>query len=340
MGALALVLLIVAVEYAARHLLAPVLPVLSTPRVDDMAVTGAAYVALSLAVMRAVAARPVGVVQAVTRAASTWQAWVGGAVALLLALLVGLLDHVLWGAVTLPSFSLPESTTIFAAGARWLEPVSMMVVNGLVVPVAEEWLWRGVVQPRLVSRLGVVAGIALTSVLFSAKHALVDASMGRMLAITALGGVLGVVAHQTTWRASALSHVLMNSVATAGVLLVGLVQSTQACAAPQPQLPPEVQQATDRVVALIDTRDRVEVEALFTPDFLASVTEDETVRVLESVHTGEGQCHLRCVVSLDGAYGATELLTCDRGTEWMRVVVEDASPYRVRGLLMHPALVP
>ncbi len=38
--------------------------------------------------------------------------------------------------------------------------------------------------------------------------------------------------------------------------------------------------------------------------------------------------------------GATELLTCDRGTEWMQVVVEDATPHRVRGLLMHPVLVP
>ena len=340
MGALALVFVIIVVEYAARHLLAPALPVLATPRVDDMVVTGTAYIVLSLVVMRVVGAQPGSVLGAVKKALGAWQAWVGAAVALLSAVLVGLVDHALWGSVTLPSFSLPASTTTLAAGARWLEPASMMLVNGLVVPIAEEWLWRGVVQPRLVSRMGVAAGIALTAVLFSAKHAVIDASMGRMLAITCGGVILGWVAHKATWRASALSHIIMNSVATAGVIIYGLFQSTQACAVPQPTPSPELQQATDRIVALIDTRDRTEIEVLFTPGFIASVTEAETVRVLQSVHDSQGKCRFRCVVSLDGPQGATELLACDRGTEWMRVNVESAPPHRVSGLLLHPALVP
>jgi len=186
----------------------------------------------------------------------------------------------------------------------------------------------------------VIIVVEYAAVLFSAKHAVIDASMGRMLAITVLGVVLGLVAHKATWRASALSHIVMNSVATAGVIIYGLFQSTQVCAVPQPTPSPELQQATDRIVALIDTRDRTEIEALFTPAFITSVTEDESVRVLESVHTMEGKCRFRCVVSLDGSRGATELLACDHGTEWMRVHLEEGPPHRVDGILMHPALVP
>jgi membrane protease YdiL (CAAX protease family) len=341
LGALALVGVIVLVEYGARHLLAPALPVLATPHVDDMAVTGAAYVALSLVVARAVGARAAnGVLSAVAQAAGAWQAWVGGILALVSALLFGLVDHFAWGGVTLPSFSLPASTTTLAANARWLEPASMLLVNGLVVPVAEEWLWRGVVQPRFVSRMGLGAGIAVTAILFSAKHAVVDASLGRALAITCGGAVLGWVAHKATWRASALSHVMMNTVATFGVIVYGLVQRSEACPVPQPALSPELQQATDRLVALIDTRDVAEVRSLFTPAFLAAVTEPKTLSVLESVHAKQGKCRLRCIVSLDGPYKATELLACERGTEWMQLELESAPPHRIDAALTRPAVVP
>jgi membrane protease YdiL (CAAX protease family) len=48
------------------------------------------------------------------------------------------------------------------------------------VPLAEERLWRGLIQPRMVTRMGFVPGLLLTALLFSLKHAIIDASFGRM----------------------------------------------------------------------------------------------------------------------------------------------------------------
>jgi membrane protease YdiL (CAAX protease family) len=337
--ALGLVVVIVSVEYLARHIVAPALPVLATPRVDDMLVTGVAYIALSLIVAKKLGARPEGGWRAAVKTAlGAWQGWVGGVVALC-TLPIALVDHALWGSVRLPSFALPSNPTILISGARWLEIASLMLVNAFVVPLAEEWLWRGVVQPRLVSRMGAWAGVGLTACLFSIKHAVIDASLGRLLIIAVGGVVLGWVALRASWRASALSHVILNAAGTALATLLGALGSLGSmgnCSEPPLTLPMDLEQASNRIVALVDSRDRTEIESLFSPGFLGQVGEDETVRVLTSVHDNQGHCRLRCVVSLDGPYRAVELLECERGTEWMSVAVGKAPPHLVTQLVVHP----
>jgi membrane protease YdiL (CAAX protease family) len=96
-----------------------------------------------------------------------------------------------------------------------------------VIPLAEERLLRGIIQPQLLVAWGTLPALAITAVLFSLKHAIVDASLGRLLAITAGGLVLGIVAYraghgdsrQDGWHASAVSHVVGNLVATSLGLL-------------------------------------------------------------------------------------------------------------------------
>jgi hypothetical protein len=90
----------------------------------------------------------------------------------------------------------------------------LLLVNGVVIPVVEEWLWRGLVQPRFVGALGLLPGLFLTAVLFSLKHVVVDASPMRLLALTAFGLVMGVLAWRQGWRASALAHAVTNTAAT------------------------------------------------------------------------------------------------------------------------------
>jgi len=58
----------------------------------------------------------------------------------------------------------------------------------------------------LVVNAGGATGLALTALLFSLKHAIVDASFGRLLTIAAGGIVLGLVAKSSSWRVSAVSH--------------------------------------------------------------------------------------------------------------------------------------
>lgn len=55
--------------------------------------------------------------------------------------------------------------------------------------------------------------------LFSLKHVIIDASLGRLLALTGFGLALGVLAARQGWRTSALAHALANIAATLLVLL-------------------------------------------------------------------------------------------------------------------------
>jgi membrane protease YdiL (CAAX protease family) len=103
-----------------------------------------------------------------------------------------------------------------------LKVASLVLVNGLFVPVAEEFLWRGVVQVRLIRILPVPIAIGLTALLFSLKHVLVDASLGRFLALTAFGVICGMVAQRSTWHRSAALHIVMNTAATVIGLIFGV----------------------------------------------------------------------------------------------------------------------
>jgi membrane protease YdiL (CAAX protease family) len=325
---------IVVVEYVARHVVAPALPVLASPLVDDMVVTGAAYVALSLAVARVLGASPPakalrGFVVAMTR----WQGWVGIAAALAALVLGSFFDRGLWGGVHLPSFQLPPSAVFFGAGLTWLGPVSLLVVNGVVVPVAEEWLWRGAVQPRFVSALGVRAGIAVTAVLFSVKHAMVDASLGRLAAIVGAGLVLGWVARRASWQASAISHIGMNTMATTAVLATQWLVPT--CAATPPALSPELQRGVDTAVTLVNDPDPAAIDASLVPAFSRPEMKD----FFAKVQTTSGRCRWQCATETPGPRQVTGILSCEKVSDVMTVGVEAAAPHRIDYLLIRPTLV-
>jgi uncharacterized protein len=107
--------------------------------------------------------------------------------------------------------------------ASILKAISLILVNGLFVPVAEEFLWRGLVQVRLARILPRPVAIGLTAVLFSLKHVLVDASFGRFLALIAFGVICGIVAQRNSWKNSAALHIVINTLGTVAELILGLV---------------------------------------------------------------------------------------------------------------------
>jgi membrane protease YdiL (CAAX protease family) len=102
-----------------------------------------------------------------------------------------------------------------------LKIISLISVNGLFIPVAEEFLWRGLVQPRLTQSIGVFLGISMTAVLFSLKHVLIDASFARFLTIVAFGAITGALAYRESWRTSAALHIFINTVATITAIAMG-----------------------------------------------------------------------------------------------------------------------
>lgn len=100
--------------------------------------------------------------------------------------------------------------------------ILLLVGNGLAVPIAEEQVWRGIVQTELVEARGAVVGIAVTAVLFAFKHVIVDLSIVRLTTLLTLAVLLGVVRYRWNTASSTVAHVVVNTVSTAGLVAATL----------------------------------------------------------------------------------------------------------------------
>jgi membrane protease YdiL (CAAX protease family) len=83
------------------------------------------------------------------------------------------------------------------------EFLGVVFVSAAVPAVAEELLFRGIVQPALVKRIGPTLGIVLTSVLFASCHL----NPWIFLPLLVVGTLFGLLAYKTgTFWAGALAH--------------------------------------------------------------------------------------------------------------------------------------
>jgi membrane protease YdiL (CAAX protease family) len=153
-------------------------------------------------------------------------------------------SHLLAVALLLPSFLLvsevdnwvralapPPDAPVLAERAREriatetpLALVETLIVVSGLVPIAEEWLFRGVIQQGLVARLGAAGGVAATAALFAAGHGSPGISAAAWLAAAAAnfgtGIMLGVARLATgSLLAPILLHAGMNGLGTASIAL-------------------------------------------------------------------------------------------------------------------------
>lgn len=90
-------------------------------------------------------------------------------------------------------------------------------------PMAEELLFRGFLQPVVVSAFGVFPGILLTSALFGALHLAQNASIWQSgVLIMLVGFVLGSIRHISgSTRASTIAHIAYNSLPFMALVISG-----------------------------------------------------------------------------------------------------------------------
>lgn len=95
--------------------------------------------------------------------------------------------------------------------------IALVVLASLGAPIVEEIFHRGLLQPRLIERLAVPGGIAITAGLFAASHLQVLQFPGLVL----FGLAVGALAH---WRGSIgspiVAHITFNSIALVALLAV------------------------------------------------------------------------------------------------------------------------
>jgi membrane protease YdiL (CAAX protease family) len=90
-------------------------------------------------------------------------------------------------------------------------------------PIVEELLFRGFLQPVLVSAMGVFPGILVTSILFGALHLTQNAFIWQSgVLIMLVGFVLGTIRHLSgSTRASTIVHIAYNSLPFLALLVDG-----------------------------------------------------------------------------------------------------------------------
>jgi hypothetical protein len=255
---------------------------------------------------------------------------VGGAVALCCVAL-SRLDAIVWRSH--PWWpDTPPAGAGHGVGSWVAFAVGLLILNGVVVPIAEELLWRGLVQPRLLAGSTTAGGIVVTSVLFSLKHVLVDHSLARAVTITAIGGVLGYVAHKTSWACSAISHGLMNVVAT--TLAIVSMHVLPPCMSPQPTLSPELRDAVDRVASLIGSRSDAEIDAVLSERFVAHFGRPEVDRFFSQVHVNSGDCTWQCATNVESGARVSGRLSCSRMPARMEIGVDATPDHKVSYLVI------
>lgn len=104
------------------------------------------------------------------------------------------------------------------------DPASRIAVAAFGIslgPAIEELLFRGFLQPLLVSSAGVLPGILITSLVFGALHLTQNANIWQSgVVIMLVGFVLGTVRHVSgSTRASTIVHIAYNSLPFLGLLV-------------------------------------------------------------------------------------------------------------------------
>ena len=215
-------------EYVFRHYVLFWMPIVGTLRVNDMLALAMAYSLLTITFGSLAHAhwrqelRDLG--QALRDFATRWTYTPWLLVMMLSLVVLPAVDQRLWAGLRFPMWvsSFRNPVVWFPHAASALEVAALIAVNGILVPIAEEYLWRGLIQERLLRVLPGAVAIGATAVFFSLKHVAVDASWGRFLTLVAFGSICGIVARRHTWRSSAALHLVVNTATTA----VGLALAT------------------------------------------------------------------------------------------------------------------
>jgi hypothetical protein len=146
----------------------------------------------------------------------------GLALAVLLLPMVAVINGVLIPQVAGEEFHNPQLYAVAPDGFSWPALLSMLVMAGVVAPLGEELIFRGLLFPWLRSRLGVVTAAVLSGLIFATLHGVPIL----IPALTAIGAALALLYHRcgSLWPVI-LAHGAFNAImviALYAVLAAGL----------------------------------------------------------------------------------------------------------------------
>jgi membrane protease YdiL (CAAX protease family) len=115
---------------------------------------------------------------------------------------------------TLSNTQLYANTPLYPEDAKLAISIAFILINGIWVPIAEEFFWRGTIQTKLSYYLSPWTMIILVSVFFSIKHAVVDLVLTRLLFLISFGIAAGWAKQRTNTGVSTSAHIYINLLGT------------------------------------------------------------------------------------------------------------------------------
>ena len=106
------------------------------------------------------------------------------------------------------------NTPLYAEHYKIAVSIVFTLVNGIWIPIAEEFLWRGVIQTKLSYHMNPWTAITIVSILFSAKHCAVDLVLTRLLFLISFGLTAGWAKQRTNTGISTTTHIYINLIGT------------------------------------------------------------------------------------------------------------------------------
>lgn len=100
----------------------------------------------------------------------------------------------------------------------------LLIVNCLLVPIVEEFAWRGVLQTALMQSYGTVIGGLITATAFVLKHVIVDAGepWTRMIALVVLALLFSGLRARYGTVSSTVTHIGVNTISTVPLVITVL----------------------------------------------------------------------------------------------------------------------
>ncbi|MHA1601271.1 MAG: lysostaphin resistance A-like protein, partial [Alphaproteobacteria bacterium] len=106
-------------------------------------------------------------------------------------------------------FENPQIYAIAPDGFNWPGLIAMTLVAGVIAPFGEEIAFRGLFFPWLRERIGLIAGIAISALLFASLHGIVQL----IPSLAAIGAVLALLYHRCgSIYPVILAHGLFNAI--------------------------------------------------------------------------------------------------------------------------------
>jgi membrane protease YdiL (CAAX protease family) len=105
------------------------------------------------------------------------------------------------------------------ANADMVSRLAYVGIVGLLVPITEEWVWRGIVQTGLTKGMGRVTGVIITALAFVLKYILISLSIGNLVTLLVVAIVLGLVRARAGTAASTMTSIVTHLL-TAVILIV------------------------------------------------------------------------------------------------------------------------